>query len=679
MTAPARATTSGMSAETIRSIRVRLFVLGLLFAASLGVIVHRAVTLQVADRGRLARLAAKQQRSAVDLPARRGPVLDRRGVPLAVSVEVESVFADPAMLADPREAARALARALDLDPARLLRSIEAERRFAWVERHVTPAEVEAVRALHLPGVGFVKEARRYYPERELAAHVVGLAGRDGEGLEGVEFASDDLLRGRPRRRVALRDALGRPLLADGAVATEEVEGAAVQLTIDRPIQFRAEQALRAAVHKTGAAAGMVVALEPATGAILALANEPTFNPNAPGPAEARRNRAAADQFEPGSTFKAFTVAAAIEAGAVRSDETVFCENGAWTVGGHTLRDTAPRGNLSPAQILRVSSNIGAAKIAARLGSDRIVKALGAFGFGDRPGAGLPGEARGRIPTPRAAVELATMGFGQGVTASALQVTSAFGAIGYGGVRMQPYLVARVVDPTGSVRFEAVPKPAGRAVSEKTARAVTAMLEGVLEPGGTAPLARPTGYRAAGKTGTAQKVDPVTRAYAKDRWLVSFVGFAPASAPRLAVGVFLDEPSDQATGGAAAGPVFREIVEEALPLLGVPAESLPTAAPAQPAPWRATAVEVPALPTASAQGPSRVGPEKAPPLPADDGRVAVPDALGLPVRDAVRRIAGADLEPRLSGSGRVIDQEPVARTVVERGAAVRLRLRAADGG
>jgi cell division protein FtsI (penicillin-binding protein 3) len=537
---------------------------------------------------------------------------------------------------------------------------------------VTPREAEAVKALALPGIGFTKEPKRFYPQRELGAHVVGMVGRDGRGLEGLELAFDDELSGQNSRLSGLRDAKGRKLLTQGGTADPlERQGAAVTLTLDRHLQFVTERALSHAVEEAKGVAGMAVVLDPKTGEILALANDPRFNPNTPetGVKNAIRNRAALDTFEPGSTMKAFVVAAALETRAVKPEQAFFCENGAWRVGRNIVNDTHKYAWLTPEQVLQVSSNICTAKIAQQLGRERMVEAYHAFGFAERTGLSLPGEGRGVVPFPKAEISLATESFGQGMTATAVQLAAAYGALANDGVLMRPYLVQRVVDPDGVVLLENRPTEVRRAVSAKTARQVVRMLESVVEKEGTAPRAFMEQYRVAGKTGTAQKADPVARGYS-DKRIASFIGMVPAEDPRLVILVVVDEPKTDVYGGLVAAPAFKDIASQALAHLAVP-------------PSRVAPVPVPSLARKDGKG----MPASPPPAvtasvaraavtavePAGEGRVRVPELLGQAGREAVSRLLSAGLQPELLGSGRVLAQNPAPGAVVEKGSRVTLEL------
>ena len=662
--------------EVTRWVRLRVALMGGMLFVGLALALGRAVQLQMFQAARLGSMATDQSQREMDVPARRGEILDRRGMSLASSVEVDSLWVDPSQLGDLRRAAVDLARTLHLDAGELTQRFERARRFAWVKRQVTPPELAAARALGVPGLGVTKEPKRFYPQKELAAQVLGVVGKDGVGLEGLELAFEDELSGTGSKVEGIRDARGRNLLLDGAPGARSREGANVTLTLDRNLQYVAEKALDRAVADSGALSGLVVALDPRTGELLALAHAPRFNPNTPFGVSHNvlRDRAALDVFEPGSTFKAFVAAGALEAGAVRPEDVFFCENGAWEVGKHVIHDTHPHQWLNLARILQVSSNIGMGKVAQKLGRDGMVRTSQHFGFGERSGLALPGEGRGSVPYPRADVALATQSFGQGVSATAVQVAAAFGALANGGVLMRPYIVARVTDPDGVVLLETQPTPVRRVVSERVARSVVSMLEGVVEKEGTAPRARMDDYRVAGKTGTAQKPDPLARGYS-DRRIASFAGLVPAEDPRLVVLVVIDEPKTDIYGGLVAAPAFKEIASAALPALGVPPS------PGQvglvrrtPAPEPKTLPKTP--PVQVKGGESVLGETLTERL--QPGAVAVPDVQGRVGREAVARLLSLALEPRLLGSGRVVAQSPAPGARVAKGARVTLELSTSAG-
>ncbi len=653
---------------TSRWLRFRVWFMGTLFFGLLGVVSLRAAHLQIVEKSRLRELAEDQYVRQIEIPARRGDIFDRRGVPLAQSVDVDSVWVDPSLLPDLKGAARLLAKPLELDEKELLARLTRAKRFVWLKRQVKPSEVEAVKALGLVAVGFTKEPRRFYPQRELASQVVGIVGQDGHGLEGLELAFEDEMSGQSGQVSSLRDAHGRKLLLEGASPQVERQGASMSLTLDRHLQYVTERALAKAVDDARALAGTAVVLEPTTGEILALAQYPSFNPNTPKETsrDSMRNRAALDAFEPGSTMKPFVVAASLEEKILRPSDTFFCENGAWALGGHTIHDTHPYGWLTPARVLHVSSNICTAKIAQILGRERLALYYQKFGFGQRTGLSLPGESRGSVPYPKAELSLATQSFGQGMSATAVQLAAAYGALGNGGRLMRPYLVSKMVDPDGVVLMEHHPTLVRQVISEETARVVVAMMEGVVQKDGTAPRAQMVEYRVAGKTGTAQKPDPVARGYS-DKRIASFSGLVPAESPRAAVLIIIDEPKTDVYGGLVAAPAFKEIAQAAMPHLGVQ----PSVAASQGSFLAEGLVrsEGRAPPPAPSAAPEAVTDGT------ETGKVKVPDVEGRVGREAVSRLLGVQLEPKIVGSGRVVSQRPPPGSLVIKGTRVTVELAA----
>ncbi len=655
-----------------RWLRVRVWLMGAVFFAGLLAVFTRAVALQVHQNDRLREMARDQYIREVEIAARRGDIVDRVGAPLAQSVDVDSIWADPTELPDVKVSSKQLAKALGLDLKELRERFEKAKRFVWVKRQAKPEEVAKVKALSLPGIGFSKEPRRFYPQRELAGHVVGIVGKEGKGLDGLELAFEEELSGQAGRREGFRDAKGRKLVTQRLDDDAPREGATLTLTLDNRIQYMAEKALARAVEDAKATAGMAVVLDPKSGELLALANYPRLNPNTPNEAhaEAFRNRSVSDAFEPGSTFKAFVVAGALEEKAITESTLFDCEKGAWRVGRHTVNDTHPQGILTPGKILQVSSNIGAAKIGQKLGREKLVDYYARFGFGDRPGLGLPGEAKGIVPFPKAEISLATESFGQGLTASAVQIAAAYGALANNGVLMRPYLVSKVVDPDGVVILENQPMQLRRVVSERTAKSVVSMLEAVVEKEGTAPKARMDQYRVAGKTGTAQKVDPLVRGYS-DKRIASFIGMVPAENPRAVVLVVIDEPKTDVYGGLVAAPAFKEIATGAMPYLGVmPSRPMAAAAPG--------VENLKPLEPSKPQGPNPVlaaiaSLDVVTENSISEGAVRVPDLSGKSARKAVTQLLATTLEPHLLGTGRVKSQQPRAGALVDKGTRVTLEL------
>ena len=658
----------GLDDRTAKWIAVRIAIVGILLGLGFVTVALRAVQLQVLQQDQLASEARDQYLRQLVLRPRRGMVTDRTGVPLAVSADAESVFADPeGFERAPGVARQKLGKLLGIDGRTLAKRTGQKNRFVWLKRRVSPAEAAAVRKLAVPGVGLVAETKRYYPKGALAANLLGVVGGDGEGLEGLERGLDDLLRGEPSRVPSLRDGAGKTVLRDAPDPGRTREGARVELTIDQGLQLATEQALSRAVIGSRALSGMAIALDPATGELLALATWPTFNPNAPRPGEVLKNRAVTDTWEPGSTFKTFAIAGALDRGVLKPNDAVDCGNGELAIGAHVIHDHAKLGWAGPSRILALSSNVGAARIGARLGREGLRDVLAAFGFGERSGVGLPAEHRGQLPPFRSDIAVATASFGHGVTATALQVTNAMAALANGGVLMKPRVVKRVIDvASGEVLEEGRPEPIRRVVRAETAATLGRWLAGVIEDEkGTGQRARLDGWRAGGKTGTAQKADSVSGGYSADRHFSSFVGFAPIGSPRIAIGVFIDEPKGEIYGGEVAAPAFKQIAEYALKMLGVPPTG-PVAATAAP-----TVEEAPEAVEEEAVLPA-VELASRPPA-SGASTVAVPPLAGLPARTAIRLLEAQGLLADVTGSGRVKEQSPTAGRMVDRGSRVRLTL------
>ena len=579
--------------------RVRVGVCGAVLACLFIGVAKRAYTLQVRDADRLRGMAEEQYLREIELPPRRGRILDRNGAELASTADVDSIYCNPRQLPDVRDAARRLARALGLDRAELEKKLGQRRYFAWVKRKVTPDEVAAVKTLGLPGIAFAREPRRFYPNRTLAATIMGHAGSEGNGLEGIELALDRQLRGTSTSVQGMRDALGRDIALDvstdgSADGPPTTAGSDVVLTIDRYLTFITERALAAGAAEHRAKAAIAIVMDPRTGELLAMASVPTYNPNDPQSAAdaGARNRAITDAFEPGSTMKTFTITAALDAGVVKADDRFDCLMGRMMVGKYSIHDTHPHGVLTVAEVFKFSSNIGATKIARKLGRDELAEALARFGFGKQTGVGLPGERAGVVrPVAKwGDIGFANVSFGQGLTVTPLQMVAGVSAIAGGGIYRQPRIVARIVQADGTI--ETLPAaPERRVMAPATARTMLTIMRGVTEQGGTAKQAAIEGYTVGGKTGTAQKV--ANGHYDASKWVSSFVGVVPAEDPRLAIMVIMDEPQGGHLGGAVAAPIFKEIAEQSLRYLHVP-PTAPIAAKGGAKAGAAAAAKAPAL-------------------------------------------------------------------------------------
>ncbi len=558
-----------MSGAT-RWTRIRLIACGVVFGVLFVAIGKRAYNLQIGQGERLKVMAEEQYLREIELPPRRGRILDRNGAELASTADVDSIYCNPRRFVDVPQASHQLARVLGLDARELEKRLGQRRYFAWVKRKVTPDEASAVRALALPGVAFTREPRRFYPNRGLAATVMGTSGSDGRGLDGVELSYDAYLRGSGSSVQGVRDALGRELFVESASDATGAAGSDVVLTLDRYLTFVTERAIANAAAQHHAKSVVAVMTDPQTGEVLAMASVPSFNPNdATGAAEAgARDRAITDTFEPGSTMKTFTIAAALDAGVVRPEDRFDCLMGKMNVGKYTIHDTHAHGILTVAEVFKFSSNIGATKIARRLGRERLAESLDRYGFGHQTGIELPGERTGVVrPVEKwGDIGFANISFGHGIAVTPLQIIAGVSAIANGGVYHRPRIVSRVVSPEGAVEIPAVEEE-HRVMSEATARDMVGIMRGVTETGGTARQAAIEGYPVAGKTGTAQKA--VGGHYDSQKYVASFVGFAPAQKPRIALMVIMDEPEGSHLGGAVAAPVFKEIAEQALRYLHVP--------------------------------------------------------------------------------------------------------------
>ena len=642
-------------------VRLRLIVVAALLCLGLGGLGLRAYVMQVLQRDLYRALAEEQYLKEVELPPHRGRIFDRIGTELAASADVDSVYVHPQQIrtaipeAGRDEVVEKLANILKLDPTELERKLFSERHFAWLKRRVLPDESRQVRELTLPGIALAQEPKRYYPNRALAGTVLGWAGMDAAGLEGVELAYDRFLRGSRASIVGLKDARGRNVLVSGVGEVTRDHGNDVFLTVDKFIQYRLETALEESVSGVRARAGSAVVLDPRSGEILAMASVPSVNPNDPTGARERgaRNRPVTDPFEPGSTVKPFTLAAAVEGGAISPNDEWDCENGQWRIGHITLHDAEPEGILTTTQVLARSSNICTAKIARRLGKDKLFLFLRQMGFFAPTGVDLPGERAGQVrPVSEwGDIAFANISFGQGMTATPLQLASALGAIANGGTLYRPHIVRRIVSPTGQVLLDA-PASGHRVMSRGTADQLGKMLRAAMLKKGTGEKLDIPGYPVAGKTGTAQKVDPATRRYSPEYWASSFMGYAPYDNPRLLLFVVIDEPQEGHYGAEVAGPVFVKVMAAALPYLGVPPRMSPTAD------GRGDGSSSDAVPSGAAQRPA------APPIPAptrasEGAPATVPNFMGLGLGQALELAQQNKLRLEISGSGLVVGQEPAA--------------------
>lgn len=567
-----------MNRETKRKVSRRIFVLELLFGMAFLLLAAKAVTLQVIDADQLTVLADKDQTITVHIQGQRGDILDRNMKKLSTSLDAVSIAAAPVDVKTPEKAAGRLASLLDMDRDVVFQKLTSGKSFVWVKKKLPPEMGPAVKKLGIKGVFPLKDAVRFHPSRELAAQIIGMTTTDHRGKEGLEFKFDSLLCG---RKETLR--LRKNTMKSVAAIQERFKGDSLVLTIDKTIQYIAENALKDAVESSGARSGMAVVMRPDTGEVLAMAHVPLFNPNAYNDFDQNswRNRAVTDAFEPGSTMKIFLAAAALDQGFSTPDSLFDCENGRFTIKRKTIRDTHPHGWLTLSEIIRVSSNIGVAKIALIMGEENLYTALTRFGFGNRTAVSCPGETRGTLrPADQwSSLDTASIAFGQGMSTSAIQLACAVSAIANKGVLMKPRLIRTVIGPDGVEKKSYAPARVRQAVSSRTAKAVTRMMQSVVQEGGTGTRARLPGYRVCGKTGTAQKARTDGKGYAAGDYTALFVGFAPADAPQLAAAVIIDEPRTSHYGGVVAAPAFKTILQKSFNYLNIPPDLHQT----QPAP------------------------------------------------------------------------------------------------
>ena len=637
-----------MKDEREKWARTRIVIIGVLFGLLFMVVSGQAFKLQIIQHEDMVKRAERQHQHVVSLTPARGAIMDRNGNNLAVSVEMQSCYAEHRNIEDVQGTADVLAPFLEMPAQEIARKINGSRNFTWLARRLLPEKAKRIKNLKLRGIGFAPETKRFYPNSQVAAHVIGFTGLDPTGLDGVERKYDSVILGNTGYLVTERDALGRDIAPKAELVKTSSPGKNIVLTLDKNIQYIAEKELGKAVENSGAKNGMVLVMESDTGKVLAMANYPTFNPNSFShyPQAHLRNRVVADSFEPGSTFKTFLIAAALEEKLVKPTDTFNCENGKYTIVNHTIHDTHSYGRLSVSDILKHSSNIGAAKIGFKLGDERLARYLRNFGFGERSGIDLPGESPGNMRTKQRwyGIDLATISFGQGITVSAVQLTAAMSAIANGGNLMKPYVVESILDDSGNVAQKFEPQLLRRVISADSARKVARMMEGVTAEGGTGTNAAVEGFRVAGKTGTAQKADPVTHRYSASKRTGSFIGFIPADSPKLTILVVIDEPKTSPYGGVVAAPAFRTIALNSLAYLKV-------------MPRDGTLKSTKMMESKANQAEPREAISEGDGINVPAGNEVMPDFRGMSMRRVLQVMEKRNINIKLLGSGRAMEQSP----------------------
>jgi cell division protein FtsI (penicillin-binding protein 3) len=641
-------------------------------------IAARLVYLQTVQHDALRARALSQQMGTIEINPTRGLIFDRAGQELARSVETDSFFAVPVEIKNTEETAARLAPLLGAEAkelaARLADAKQAHKDFVWLARRVDGEQSKKIQELKLDGVHVRPEPKRFYPNGSLAAHVLGFVDIDEKGLAGIEQFHNERIRGEAGKVLFEKDAHRKPY---ESFEPQFRSGQSVTLTIDRMVQYRTEQALASAVERNRAKSGTAIVLDPRTGEILALANAPTFDPNAAGAAtpQSRVNEALQNIYEPGSTFKIVAFSAALEEGLVKPEDHIDCQMGTITVAGRVVHDHHAFGTLSIADALAKSSNVAAIKLGLRVGDERMYDYMKRFGFGSRTGVELPGETAGLLrPVSRwQPSSMGSLAMGQEIGVTPVQMAAAFGALANAGMRVAPHLVREIRAGDDSIVYRAQPEER-RVVSAETAQALRGMLEGVTI-NGTAKQAQLNGYSAAGKTGTAQKIDQKTKAYSLTKHVASFVGFAPVENPAVVIIVVIDEPAGAYHGGDVAAPVFREIAEQILPGLNIAPDTEFKNAPAQD--LLAQQIASPETAARARAEMERINEECRATLPevatvgarsnssevvyalASNRAVLMPDLRGRSVRDAARICAQLGLQLEARGEGRAVRQSPAA--------------------
>ena len=551
-------------------IRLRVIIVGSIFSLFFTAICAKAVYLQVFRGPWLSQKAANEYEISCRSYGKRGTIYDTNLKELAISIDVTSITAYPPKIKNARATAKSLCRVLKINRKSLVRKLASNKKFVWVKRKTTPKEAEAVRNLKIAGIDFMSEHKRFYPNKTLAAQMLGFTDIDDNGLEGIEFYYNSHLQGAASKYTVLKDALGRSFDAEKTTGLN-YNGNNLILTIDSVIEYITEKALEEAVTKFSAKSGMAIVMAPKTGAILALAHYPFFNPNAINDFNQKtwRNRIITDPFEPGSTMKIFAAAAAIASGSSSPNSIFYCENGAYKIGKHVIHDTRKYGWLSLQQIIKHSSNIGTVKFSEITGSESLYKTLRDFGFGAKTEIDCPGETAG-IMTPYrrwTKIDTGSISFGQGISVSALQLVAATSAIANKGVLMKPYIVQAITDQNGRLIQSFGPRKVRKVLSEKTAWTLAGIMKTVITEGGTGVNAALEGYSVCGKTGTAQKIDEKGK-YTGGKYTSSFVGFLPEKMPKAVILVVINEPEKQHYGSIVAAPAFKKIASKIIDYMNI---------------------------------------------------------------------------------------------------------------
>ena len=636
---PKRSTKRISLARDLDKPRWRVFIVATLLIALFAMVSVKALELQILDRERAFKIARKQHHGTSTLLPRRGKIFDRNGKELAVNIDVKSVYANPKKVTNPSETAKILSEKLNLSQKKILDRVSSDKSFVWIKRLADSESVEELQNLDITGLGYIPEPKRIYPNGHLMGQVIGITDIDSIGIEGIEYRYDRLLTGKTRKITLKRDARGHKILNDPSEIQEidqyKTSGHDIVLTIDSQIQHIVERQLKEGIEEVGGEKGMAIIMNPETGEVLAMASYPFLDPNnfSKFPEVNRRNLPMWYAHEPGSTMKVFLASSALDDKKVNPNSKFNCENGRRRIGSAVIRDIKPRGTLTVAEIVKYSSNIGASKIGELLGRDKYYKYLNKFGFGKKTGIGLPGESSGLLAAPRkwGPIELATISFGQGISVTSLQLVTALSAIANGGYLMKPYVIEKIVGPDGNVIEQNSPEVVTRVISYDTSYQMKQIMQGVVE-NGTGKKAQIPGFSVAGKTGTAQIPNPKSGGYYSDRYIASFIGFAPVEDPEIVMVVVVEAPGEKTYGGSVAAPIFKQIAEKVLFHMGLSPKKVLV------------------------------------------GMTVMPDLSGMSVRDILKWSEEQGVKVKVKGSGFVTNQKPLPGDLIKEGMVCSIELK-----
>jgi cell division protein FtsI (penicillin-binding protein 3) len=644
-----------MTGEARKWLRFRIFTLLIFFLVLFIALISRAFQIQVLSGKGLKNLADRQHTKTLYIEPERGIIFDRNGEKLAASIMVDSVCADPSKISNPAEVAEKIASVLHAEKDPILKKLSGSKNFCWLARKIRPDEAKKIESLNIEDVYLVKEPKRFYPNGELAGRLIGFVGLDCVGLEGLELKYDNYLRGAPEKLTWARDARGKRLFPRiEKTSTKQDEGYHLLLTIDSRIQHIVESSLTEAITEKGAKGGFAIVMDTKTGEVLALADKPGFNPNKFSSYGNGKgiNRIISDCFDPGSTFKPFLAAGALEENIVTETSRFNCENGMYVVADRVIHEANRKkyGALSFYEILKYSSNIGCVKISEKLGKENFYHYITQFGFGSKTGIDLPGESGGLLrPAHKwTRVDTSTIAFGQGVSVTAIQLITALSAIANEGMLMKPYIVRAVVDKKGNVIKKFSPTPVRRVISQETAKRLSLILKGVVgESDGTGKKAQIANVSVAGKTGTSQKFDFARRAYSSEKVRTTFMGYFPVEDPQIAILITLDEPQRDKWGGVAAAPVFKKIGEQIVTCFKTNIRENPFTVPLEDPLYKNPNIKLVSTPAIiSRQSDMDTSDEP-----------FMPDFRGMTIREVLKKANEKDIDIKVVGNGWAVSQEP----------------------